>query len=559
MKAFTSFRREFKALYKPRASEHRDKEQSGPLELEDSARPWTAPTGIIHRSSFVNADIEASTEKDLQDQGNESSPRPGAEGVAATVDDILASNKMSPKTSEETTRSPVDVAHVTPPDTPMSGTHDELDAVHEEAEAEPQEEEGEAQELTFEEAQAIRDDAYIVFNSDGEEIGDYTQGPARFVLGTDGVQQCAVLLMTLDLSARIQTAMRMHHEFEQAEIAGLRQRQAFMRFENRIESEIANCRAKTAKARDVDAEKEAESQQQLEVLELLLDDVQSRRETIHVHLETQAEELRDAQAAANALLEEAYICARVIEEDNGVSGFAPEELDLETEYAAFCEKLKYANDTTGMIAAAPPLDTSREYDEAVLAPSEEDQAYQKVIDALWASRETLDLARRDFEEREETRGREFQENQAAADRAESTEDFDVRWVQRYAELTRDLINAEAAYADTKRMAFEAGVPLPFEDNETVCDPMDDGGVGYTISKEKKMVDSAPCPTVRRWLDKVPEGVEVSSPSFGDGPSDADEWEAEEVGISDSVSLVAEGRERVRIDRWRDACVAEKEE
>jgi hypothetical protein len=102
--------------------------------------------------------------------------------------------------------------------------------------------------------------------------------------------------------------------------------------------------------------------------------------------------------------------------------------------------------------------------------------------------------------------------------------------------------------------------LPFEDNETVCEAMDDEGLGYTISKEQELVASVPSPIVRRWLDKVPEGVEVESPSFGDrGRSESDEWEAEEVGISDSVSLVAEGRERARIDRWRKACVGEKQE
>jgi hypothetical protein len=217
-----------------------------------------------------------------------------------------------------------------------------------------------------------------------------------------------------------------------------------------------------------------------------------------------------------------------------------------------------------MMVVAPPLDTSRDYDDDVRAPSEEEQARQEIINTLWISKETLDQARRDFEEREVLRARELQNNMAAADSGEHTtdatpEDFDVRWVLRYGELTRDLINAEAAYADVKRAAFEAGVPLPFEDNETVCEAMDDEGLGYTISKEQELVASVPSPIVRRWLDKVPEG-EVSSPSFGDAArSDSDEWEAEEVGISDSVSLVAEGRERTRIDRWRKACVADEQE
>jgi hypothetical protein len=315
--------------------------------------------------------------------------------------------------------------------------------------------------------------------------------------------------------------------------------------------------------RDVDAEKEEEVQSQLEILELLLDDVKSRRQTVHVNLETQGEELRDVQAAANALIEEAYICARLMEEDREESNSIPQDLDLETEYASFLERLKSANDT-GMMVVAPPLDTSRDYDDDVRAPSEEEQARQEIINTLWISKETLDQARRDFEEREVLRARELQNNMAAADSGEHTtdatpEDFDVRWVLRYGELTRDLINAEAAYADVKRAAFEAGVPLPFEDNETVCEAMDDEGLGYTISKEQELVASVPSPIVRRWLDKVPEG-EVSSPSFGDAArSDSDEWEAEEVGISDSVSLVAEGRERTRIDRWRKACVADEQE
>lgn len=68
--------------------------------------------------------------------------------------------------------------------------------------------------------------------------------------------------------------------------------------------------------------------------------------------------------------------------------------------------------------------------------------------------------------------------------------------------------------------------------------------------------STPSPTVRKWLSKVPEGGETGS--VGDyAQLEADEWDAEEVGISDSVSLVAEGRQRSRIDRWQDACLAEK--
>jgi hypothetical protein len=521
-----------------------------------------------HDDGFAIVDEETSMGQIPDDREHVTSSRASARAVAATVADILKSNRAAEKTTEpEVSTEPVVASNIVLSSSPVSveqddqDDQDDQDAIQGETLSDSQDEVEPVHQPTLEEAQAIRNESYITFES--EDAEDYTQGPARFVLATDGVQDCVVLLLTMDLSLRIQKALRMQHAFEQAERAGLRKRQAYMRFEKKVKAEIANCRSKLANVRDVDAEKEEEVQSQLEILELLLDDVKSRRQTVHVNLETQGEELRDVQAAANALIEEAYICARLMEEDREESNSIPQDLDLETEYASFLERLKNANDT-GMMVVAPPLDTSRDYDDDVRAPSEEEQARQEIINTLWISKETLDQARRDFEEREVLRARELQNNMAAADSGEHTtdatpEDFDVRWVLRYGELTRDLINAEAAYADVKRAAFEAGVPLPFEDNETVCEAMDDEGLGYTISKEQELVASVPSPIVRRWLDKVPEG-EVSSPSFGDAArSDSDEWEAEEVGISDSVSLVAEGRERTRIDRWRKACVADEQE
>jgi hypothetical protein len=71
-----------------------------------------------------------------------------------------------------------------------------------------------------------------------------------------------------------------------------------------------------------------------------------------------------------------------------------------------------------------------------------------------------------------------------------------------------------------------------------------------------MMASTPSPTVRKWLSMVPEGVEAGSVSE-EAQLAAEDWDAEEVGISDFVSLVAEGRQRSRIDRWQDACLAEK--
>lgn len=425
------------------------------------------------------------------------------------------------------------------------------------------EDDEEAPVLTFEEAQSIRDQVYVTFASEGRE--DYTAGPARFIQAADGVQHCVALLMTFDLSQAIQEAIQGHREFLRVETAAMFHRQTLLRLEGGVRREIASCNTRLAIMEEegrLESDDARNLGQQLEKLELMHSDVQGRRQNTHTEVEVQARQLRSLQATVNAHLEEAYICAHLLAQEEEEPEPEIEDLDVAQEYEIFCRKLETANDEP-FEAAAPPLDMNTEHLE-VPPPSEEEQAHQKIINALWESKETLDQARRDFEEREVLRTLEFQANMAAADLGEATTDdspeaFDVRWVVRYGELTRNLIDAEAAYAPVKRTAFEAGVPLPFVDNETVCEAVEDEGVGYTISKEQEFVASVPSPTVRRWLAKVPEGVEVGSPSFCDeGRSEADEWEAEEVGISDSVSLVAEGRERVRIDRWREACVAEQE-
>lgn len=507
----------------------------------DIKRPLSVIGAINSPSSPAQGSIQAPDENFHLEEGRASAVKPSDDSTASGLV-ALSDAKVAISTAEET-GGPNESSHQEPA---------------------PESEEG-VQSFTFEEAQEMRDPFYVTFNV--EEREDYTEGPARFILAADGVKDCVAMLMTFDLSQVIQESIRAQREYTRIETLGLFHRQSLWRLEHGIQREIASCNTRLAimeeegRLQSGDAHK---LERQLANLELMVPDVQSRRERTHADLDSQARALRNLQADVNAHLEDAFIHAHLLAEEEEESEPEIEELDLAREYEIFCRKLENANDNHSDVTI-PPLDTNREHPE-VPPPSEEDQARQQVINALWAAKETLDLARRDFEERETTRAREFQENQAAADRGEPTidatpDDFDMRWVLRYGELTRDLINAEAEYAEVKRTAFEAGVPLSFEDNETVCEAMDeDEGVGYTISKEQELAASIPSPTVRRWLDEVPEGVEVGSPSFGDGArSESDEWEAEEVGISDSVSLVAEGRERARIDRWRKVCVGEKQE
>jgi hypothetical protein len=155
-------------------------------------------------------------------------------------------------------------------------------------------------------------------------------------------------------------------------------------------------------------------------------------------VEVQARKLRSLQAAANEHLEEAFVCANLLVQEEEEPEPETEDLDMAQEYEAFCRKLESVNDET-FEDAAPPLDMTGEHLQ-VAPPSEEEQARQNVINALWASKETLDQARRDFEERDIRRAQELNANKVAAENGESTsddspEDFDVRRVQRYREIS----------------------------------------------------------------------------------------------------------------------------
>jgi hypothetical protein len=605
MKAFSNLKRDFRTRYKPRGRDmRRGNAQALDEDDSESLRPDTAMTqdsvmstredimsdahfaNLAYRSQQVIGESIQPTERpdgridssakgrETQDEGEvieytepfvfEKLPdRETAVDMPSALEEPQ-NQAATEDTDSNTPEEPQDQAPTqdTEPSAPEESEAQE--AMPEDTDLDLQNQEEEATEdlspLTFEEAQAIRDQSYLAFAS--EEEDDFTDGPARFVLGVDGIKQCAALVLTYELSQKIQKAIHGQREYVRVENASLSQIQALSRLEGDVRRQVASCNTRLAIMEEenrLDSEDAQNLEQQRAKLELMVEDVQGRRKAVLTDVEVQGRKLRSLQAAANKHLEEAFICANLLVQEEEEAEPEIEDLDMAQEYEAFCRRLESANDEP-FEAAAPPLDLTSEHLQVAL-PSEEEQTRQNHINALWASKETLEQARRDFEEREIQRAHELNANMVAADNGEaptddSPEAFDVRWVLRYRELTKALIEAETAYAETKRTAFEAGVPLPFVDNETVCEAMDgdDDGLGYTISKEQELVASAPSPIVRRWLAKVPEGVEVGSPSFGSEiRSDGDDWEAEEVEISDSRSMLAEGRERARIDRWRKAC------
>lgn len=116
------------------------------------------------------------------------------------------------------------------------------------------------------------------------------------------------------------------------------------------------------------------------------------------------------------------------------------------------------------------------------------------------------------------------------------------------ELTHDLMQAEDAFNTAKEACVAAGVDAC--DDDRASGFVDDAGDGYRLSQEVQQMASVAEPKIASWLGEVDELV---SPSFNDHAESADDWPTKDVDISDSRSLVAEGSDRKRMDKWRQIC------
>ncbi|KAK5125486.1 hypothetical protein LTR85_000596 [Meristemomyces frigidus] len=282
----------------------------------------------------------------------------------------------------------------------------------------------------------------------------------------------------------------------------------------------------------------------------MLQDAKNRRQAVHSNLQTKSDMLREIQAEANAYLEDAFVCARLLELDDDEPDTPIGPMDIQQEYQEFRQALQTTQGETPDEEAAP-LETGMQHLEAVpLTPAQ--QAVADLKNAYWTAEQRLDEAQVAFDRREHDRAEEWQANYDAVERGEeaadsSPEEFDLRWLKRNQELTHEVVEAETALAEAKATALAAGIEVGAEDQTSgFVDNLEDG---YRVSFEHDQIVSVPEPKVSKWLSNIPDQASPTSPDM----VEVDEWDTQTVGISDSVSLVAEGPDRRRIEKWRRIC------
>jgi hypothetical protein len=139
--------------------------------------------------------------------------------------------------------------------------------------------------------------------------------------------------------------------------------------------------------------------------------------------------------------------------------------------------------------------------------------------------------------------RTFQEWKAEG-RIDSTKtDFDVSLLQQAQVATGALIQAEQELEAAREHARDLGVvSSDFGQESGFLDYADDG---YRESMEADIAAHVDRGRIEKWMDEE-NGNQDQSP-------DCDSWDSESVDFGDSISVVAEGKGRKRIDRWRSMC------
>jgi hypothetical protein len=176
-----------------------------------------------------------------------------------------------------------------------------------------------------------------------------------------------------------------------------------------------------------------------------------RQQELKNNLEYQGKVLREIQKQANAELEEAFVCAQLLEPEDGTPDTPIEDLDLKKEYQHFITP-----DTDSVVSVDTSiLDTSTDHKFVSESPMTDEQKRERALTkALFAAEDRMRAAQAAFDRREVDRHAEYLANAEAVERGEETtdaspEEFDLRWVQKIQELTRELIEAETALSAPK--------------------------------------------------------------------------------------------------------------
>ena len=186
--------------------------------------------------------------------------------------------------------------------------------------------------------------------------------------------------------------------------------------------------------------------------------------------------------------------------------------------------------------------------------SEEDLQRRAAYDEFIDRSQLLDTLQGNFENQQNNYRvnlARFQQEVEANISKMSRSDFDRKSVQYGQQLTRALIDAEEAFEEARERAQALGAISSDYGHEFYY------GAEYEESwPENKIAEynaSQDWSFIEGWMDDIPPTDTTNQADVVESVMDIDEWDAEEVDVNDSVSVIDCEEYRQDIDRYRRIC------
>lgn len=380
----------------------------------------------------------------------------------------------------------------------------------------------------------------------GEEVACYTTGSPKVITVNDSAKACVALLPDLDLAEKLQHAVLQDRDLTEAERECDEKLGQLHITNKRLARAIEDTEARIAKLQqdniDIASNKIHKLHTKLENLQQKKSDVDKQMKACNQSLTSKHMEMLYHIHLLLGRFDSMLVESKILQPEN-----ERDEQETDTQIDAPSTGL---DDVREPLLADIDCGSDSGSDGLNVLDTEPDFGVAARLVSRFQSVQTrLRVMEHAFDSREERFDDEIDERsrmQEAGEDVESDSAFDLRQLRTTQRMARQITEEEEALESAKAAAVAAGVQLPGSDIESGF--VDDVNDGYRVSWEADAVDSVNPKRVSMWARDVPEEDTEEL-----AQADIDDWEAESVDISDSMSMVTDGPARKRIDRWRAAC------
>ncbi|EON68183.1 hypothetical protein W97_07332 [Coniosporium apollinis CBS 100218] len=382
---------------------------------------------------------------------------------------------------------------------------------------------------------------YVNWMFQGEKEFDYTLGPAKMVVATDGLKNCPAVLLNMELSAKLQLAIRGQRETQRTKLLIHQDREMLEVGEQRTFERLINALHDLEILSPPDYPAGSQTAASIHELKLKVNELKSEHIRVKEELNSLEEVLQSAyanqrmlQAEVNAILDDVLVNYKLLE---------PDQMRPDTDPELPPVQINTQQQPNGSIPPSIPSALSRPYfdpEHSELRLDLGDASYRKINEnpqararhVLFLKKIGLVNAQEKIDRYQDHHGTESNARQRAAMagvQITSQTDLDLSNLKRGQELTRKLIEAEEAVRAANAKAKLAGVND--DQNSQSGKQME----GDEESLEIELMASADMASVERWLEKVtPDANPDMAPD-----NDADDWDFQvDDRPWDSVSTMA---------------------